>query len=63
MGRSVAGGLSLLCLPRHPYHGSPKWKAFWYSRRHGLRPWCGGQYQLSFFGCRAGSPSLRQPAL
>jgi len=29
-------------------------ETFWYSRRRGLRPRCGGQYQLSFSGCRVG---------
>jgi len=45
-------------LPRHS-----EAEAFWYSRRRGLRPRCVGQYQLSFFRCRAGPPPLRLTSL
>ncbi len=58
-------------LPPHHLGGAHKRGApysshrapFWYSRRRGLRPRCVGQYQLSFFRWRAGSPPLRLTSL
>jgi len=35
-------------------------ESFWNSRRRGLRPRCGGQFQLSFSWRRVGSPPLRR---
>ena len=49
---------SLPRLPRHPFHGAPNWKPSGIPVAMVWRPWCGGQYRLSFFGRRAGIPPL-----
>ena len=54
---------SLPHLPRHPFHGAPKRKPSGIPAATVLRPGCLGQFQLSFFGRRAGAPPLRRSTL
>ena len=53
-------GPSLPRLSRHPFHGTPEWKLSGIPSATILRSSCLGQFQLSFSGCRAGTPPLRR---
>src|SRR5213593_3089302 len=61
--RSAGMRFSASAPPAAPLPRQSGVESFWYSRRRGLRPRCGGQYQLSFSGCRVGPPPLRRTSL
>jgi len=49
--------LRVLASPSDP-SGLARAETFWNSRSHGLRPWCFGQFQLSFSAEHVGCPAL-----